>query len=292
MRILDLFETSNVQRLGDWTKDQVDVRFPFLIRLIHGKKLVSTVDSDWSVEDREAIVKSDTLDKLQAILEKLPVDIDLFVVNVPTTVAGSINRMPKSIEKEIKKKVRKNAITLVFGDLKFEDVDYEADEIITLNGKVSPWSFLHKFAHTIMSKAKLKGKYLNVPKAIEVHIFKTIKKILKQNYKYNLRKAPVDLEVNNFRDPPEAANYYNAFFTFGSARNNQLAAVGELMTETIAQYLYSGKITLKLPDEFHGHKFKGDRDKVQAHLEEECRKAEMYINKGLMAMTGNIYTGE
>jgi hypothetical protein len=290
MKIQDLIEAGQVIKGDDWDSDTFELVYkkPRFFGLLGHKKIIHKTGSDWNDEQKDIILNSDLLERVKKVLDRLPVDIDYFVINRDLT-KYTRDEHPESLKKLIATNKRKGSIVLILSGL---DVEVLNDEgvIVMIKGKMTPWSFMHRFAHEIINYPRKGLEFDYVWHVFTKKVFGEMEKIISEMYGYNLWSAPTGFAADDgvFRQPPEIANFYNAFFTFGSARNNNLAVVDELMTESITQFLVTGKIRFQMPDEFHGHPLIGNKRKGQARLDRIAKVGEKAILTILKSMRNNV----
>jgi len=288
MKISDLLEASRVIRGNDFDQDEFTTveKKPRWFGLLGNKKIITTHKSTWSSDEKNIILNSDITDRFNKILQRFPIDVDYFIVNFPASGHYHIDTLPKGLSQFIRKTRRRSAVTIVLGGLEVELLDTDGKSIINVHGKLTPWSFMHRLAHEIIN-AQPKRVQDFVWHHYLTNVWPQLTMIIEKYYGFDLSKAPTTFVSTTDRQPPKVANFYNAFFTFSSARNNNIAVVDELMTETITQRYVTGSIKLQIPDEFHGHKFNGDRKEVQVILDKITKDTIRAIDKAARSLKGS-----
>lgn len=182
------------------------------------------------------------VNKLKAakFFEKTPYDFRLFFSNISGTGKYSeYGKMAPDVIKQIFGEQAEqilqgseDAITVVF-------VGNKGDSKVML----TPWMMAHRIGHAIQANIRRGTSNGGTWRAAEDHFFGTVNGILADYYgKQSINKFGNN--VNNSLSKEYTA-LFNAIGTQRSSRNNEITRPYEFLYELFAQYLGTGKVTLK-----------------------------------------------
>lgn len=182
------------------------------------------------------------VNKLKAakFFEKTPYDFRLFFSNISGTGKYSeYGKMAPDVLKQIFGEQAeqilqgsKDAITVVF-------VGNTGDSKVML----TPWMMAHRIGHAIQTNIRRGTSNGGTWRAAEDHFFGTVNGILADYY----GKKSINKFGNNVNNSlsKEYSALFNAIGTQRSSRNNEITRPYEFLYELFAQYLGTGKVTLK-----------------------------------------------
>lgn len=182
------------------------------------------------------------VNKLKAakFFEKTPYDFRLFFSNISGTGKYSeYGKMAPDVIKQIFGEQAEqilqgseDAITVVF-------VGNKGDSKVML----TPWMMAHRIGHAIQANIRRGSSNGGTWRAAEDHFFGTVNGILADYY----GKKSINKFGNNVNNSlsKEYTALFNAIGTQRSSRNNEITRPYEFLYELFAQYLGTGKVTLK-----------------------------------------------
>lgn len=300
MKIIDLYEKGETHIVGDFDKRQdtrIDKKGPFGI---FGKD-EQKVMPPWSDDHREQIKSPEWKQRINNMLDRLPVHVDLFYVNT-TPKKGYKFGMKKYDQEDIayiKKYRRKNAICFIYSN-NHVGVEDNAGKYSLIHGMETPWGVLHRISHEILNHGAISTEPASW-RDWEVNWWVAFNRLISHYYGFNAEGTePPDFWPNSdytsddyeFRQPPEKANIYSPFFTFKSARDKSIVVSSELITDANAQFLMTGSIKFNVPDEFLGHPLIDEpnaKAKVAKVLARLAKQRGNNIKKCLKKMRGKLY---
>lgn len=194
--------------------------------------------------DKKLVPHPTNILKTQRFLEQTPYDFRLFFSNISGTGKyseyGPVDaaKLQEIFGDEIAQKIiagSEDAITVVF-------VGNAGDSKVPM----TPWIMSHRFGHAIQAGVRKNRQWSTWGEA-EKHFFSQVNSMLEEYYgKATQRRGGFQSASTMQNDlTPEYNALFNAIGTQRSSRNNEIRRPYEFLYELFAQYLGTGKVTLK-----------------------------------------------
>lgn len=226
--------------------------------------------------------------KTAKFFEQTPYDFRLFFSNIPGT--GKYSEYGK---------MTPDAITQIFGDQAGQIIHGGEDAITVVfvgnkgDSKVmlTPWMMAHRIGHAIQANIRRGTSNGGTWKAAEDHFFGTVNGIIADYYGKKVTNQ-FGNKMNNALSKEYTA-LFNAVGTQRSSRTGQITRPYEFLYELFAQYLGTGKVTLKpLPkQQDYGRKVWGRSTqalRLQPGAEEDSTYATEVLGRDMELMFDDV----
>jgi hypothetical protein len=250
--------------------------------------------------DKKLVVHPVNQLKTQQFLSKTGQDFRLFFSNIPGT--GKYSETGITSPEKIREIFKQDADKILQGS-------QDAITIVYVGNKgdskkpLTPWIMMHRFGHAIQAGHRYQQRGQGAWPEAEQYFFGTVNQLLDRAYGKAGDSSRYNTKVN-WDLTPEYNALFNALGTQHSSTTNQIRRPYEFLYELFAQYIGTGKITLKpLPGNLvYGRKAWGNPTKYM-NLKPEYRDADVrasesdglasdledYFAEVLRSAVGNIY---
>lgn len=247
-------------------------------------------EDSFSPTDKALISNSENIQKIHQFFKNTPYIFDLYFYNNNTekiqNFLGNLKYGETSFEEleqkyniSIPKPPNPETITVIF-------VSNYGNKL----AKLTPWIIAHRISHVCVDNSDLNQTAIS---KLSVYIRNAMIKTFKNFYDHDNHHAYFN-ELFDYNAHTIFSQLYPYIFTFKSAREKNLANIGEMYPELFAQYIKNGTVEFIFPDSFKF--FSYTFTKKKEHLR-EIENARLQIIKQINStmemvikdMQGKIY---
>lgn len=266
MKIRNLFEKTDIHMpSGEWE---------------YNKAHTFTDDAKWTEEAYNQFQNEEFVKRIKKVFDKLPFDVVVMPINekhgftwrqfriydsvrtklplLPSIIRGlwglfssddnklNLKKLDRKTAKFIKSKISGDKLTLIIA----------SNYLVEMHTDVTPWMMAHGLSHAVEGDMKVN------PSEMEASVFDFVNRLCTMTSEaYNLGwrdKLSGDFykDYTTVQSNPPAlpCELVTPYFTFRSARDNDMIHAGEFFNESFAQFMVTGKVSLNktLPDTLDG----------------------------------------